>query len=82
MRAYANFAPWERIALAHHVRSFLGDKAPKDTREDYDALVKEFGLDKIRKPKEPIPIERAMELIVREAATATKPSSTTAPHGG
>lgn len=69
MRAYPNFAPWEKVALAHHVRSYLGDAGPKDTRQDYDGLVREFGLDRIQKPKDPIPVERAMELLVKEAAS-------------
>jgi len=73
MRAYPNFSPWERLAVAHHVRSFLGDQTPKDSRQDYDALVAEYGLDKIQPPKKPIPIERAMEILVREAA-ATRPA--------
>jgi len=77
MRAYPNFAPWEKVAVAQYLRSFLGDQAPADSRQDYDGLVQEYGLDKIQKPKEAIPIERAMELLVREAAAATKPSSTT-----
>jgi cytochrome c oxidase subunit II len=70
MRAYPNFSPWEKLALAHHVRSFLGDQAPKDSQQEYDALVAEYSLDKIRPPKEPIPIERAMEILVREAASS------------
>lgn len=70
MRAYPNFSPWERLAVAHHVRSFLADQAPKDSRQDYDTLVAEYGLDKIQPPKKPIPIERAMEILVREAAAS------------
>jgi cytochrome c oxidase subunit II len=70
MRAYPNFAPWERMALAHQVRSFLKDEPPADTREDYAALVKQYGLDKVQKPQDTIPIERAMEIMSKEAAAS------------
>ena len=68
MRAYPNLAPWQRVALAHRVRSFLTGTAPKDTQEDYDALVKQYGLDKVVKPGKTIPIERAMQILSAEAA--------------
>ncbi len=67
MRAYPNLTPWEKVALAHHVRSFLAD-APADTEEDYQALVEEYALDEIQGPGETIPIEQAMDAIVQEAA--------------
>ncbi|UCF32679.1 MAG: cytochrome c, partial [Phycisphaerales bacterium] len=67
MRAYPNFTPWERVAVAHYVRAFLKDKPPPDSQEDYAALVEEYGLDKTQEPKETIPIEKAMELLVEEA---------------
>jgi len=68
MRAYPNFTPWERVALAHYVRAFSKESPPQDATEDYEALVKEYGLDKVQTPKETIPIERAMEILVKEAA--------------
>ncbi len=66
MRAYPNLTPWERVALAHHVRAFFQGKAPDHTRADYDALVKRYKLDKNKGPGETIPLDRAMRLIADE----------------
>jgi cytochrome c oxidase subunit 2 len=68
MRAYPNFTPWERVALAHYVRTFLTDPPPQDTEEDYEVLLAEYGLDQIQGPTEALPIDQAMEILVREAA--------------
>ena len=46
---------------------------PQDTPDDYQAMVQEYGLDKVQAPKETIPIERAMELLVREARESSRP---------
>ena len=70
MRAFPNFTPWENVALAHTVRSLIDNPVAPDARQDYDALVKEYGLDKIQEPKETIPIDKAMQLIVDEARGA------------
>ena len=67
MRAFPNLTPWERVAVAHYVRSFSKEPLPQDTPEDYEALVRDYGLDKVQAPEETIPIERAMELLVMEA---------------
>lgn len=67
MRAYPNLSPYEKVALAHHVRSFLESALPEATREAYDELVAEYALDKMQPPTEPIPVERAMELLLKEA---------------
>ena len=66
MRPYPNLTPWERVALAHKVRSFLKPPPPPDSQEDYAALVKEFELDKIQPPGETIPIEKAIDLLAEE----------------
>jgi len=80
MRAYPNFTPWERVALAHYVRTFFKESLPQDTAKDYEALVKQYALDKVQAPKETIPIERAMEILVKEAdpsrSSVEDPSST------
>jgi hypothetical protein len=76
MRPFPNLTPWERVALAHYVRSFLKGQAPQDTRPDYDALVKVYGLDKIQPPKQPLPIDQAMKLLVEDR---NPPSTTPAP---
>jgi len=68
MRPYPNLTPWERIAVAHYVRSFSTEPLPKDAPEDCQALMEEYGLDKVQAPREAIPIERAMELLVIERA--------------
>ena len=39
MRPYPNLSPWERVALAHHVRAFLSGDVPADSQADYDQLV-------------------------------------------
>ncbi len=67
MRAYPNLTPWERVALAHYVRAFSKEPLPQDTPQDYQALVTEYGLDKVQTPKKTISVERAMETLVREA---------------
>ncbi|MCP4640330.1 MAG: cytochrome c oxidase subunit II, partial [bacterium] len=79
MRAYANLAPWERAALAHAVRAFFTGELPKDAPEDYAALVEQYGLDKVQKPTETIPIDRAMEIMVEEAETSGSEKTREAP---
>ncbi|MDD4890982.1 MAG: cytochrome c oxidase subunit II [Phycisphaerae bacterium] len=57
MRPFPNLSPYEKLALAHYVRHFLAEQQPpKDTRADYDALVKQYELDKIARPPTPLPI--------------------------
>ena len=80
MRAYPNLTPWERVAMAHFVRSLATQPPPTDTPEDYEALVAEYGLDKVQPPKETIPVERAMELLAEEAGESpTTQSGNAAP---
>jgi cytochrome c oxidase subunit II len=67
MRAFPNFTPWERLALAHAVRGFITRDVPQTTEADYAGLVEKYELDKIQGPKETIPVERAMELLIEEA---------------
>ena len=69
MRAFPNLTPWERVGVAHYARSLMKKKPPEDTRDDYAALVEEYGLDKVQKPRATIPIERAMEILSEEAHT-------------
>ena len=69
MRPYPNLTPWERVAVAHYVRSFSKEPRPEDTPEDCQAMIAEYGLDKVQAPKQTIPIERAMELLVMEAGS-------------
>ncbi len=68
MRAFPNFTPWENVALAHMVRGFLTTPPAPDSEADYQALVAEFELDKVQAPKESIPVEKAMDLILKEAS--------------
>lgn len=70
MRAFPNLTPWERVAVAHYVRSFSKVPLPRGTPEDYAELVAEYGLDKTQVPQDTIPIERAMELLVIEAGSS------------
>ncbi len=76
MRSFPNLSPWEKVASAHYVRHFLKTDAPTDTREDYDALVKQYGLDKIQPPKPALPIDEAMRLLVEKKQA---PASAAAP---
>lgn len=65
MRPFPSLTPNEKVAVAHYVRHFLTTPPPKDTRADFDKLVQEFGLDKIHPPPRPLPIEKAMEELIR-----------------
>jgi cytochrome c oxidase subunit II len=80
MRPFPNLTPYEKVALAHYVRTFLqGAVPPKDSRADFDAVVKQYGLDNLKPPKEPLPIDQAMKLLVEQRG---KIRPTTAPAGG
>lgn len=68
MRAFPNFTPWEKVALAHLVRGYLDTPPATDSEVEYDGLVAEYELDKIQAPKESILIDRAMDLLLEEAA--------------
>jgi hypothetical protein len=52
------------------VRDFHDGVAPVDSPEDYAVLAEEYGLDEVQEPKQTIPVERAMEILSREAAGA------------
>jgi cytochrome c oxidase subunit II len=68
MRSFANLAPWDRLALAHHVASFnQSPERPQPTQADWEALVKEFSLDKPPTVTREFPIDEAMEAIAKEA---------------
>ncbi len=74
MRPFDNLPPWDRFALTHVVAGFYkGKDRPVASEEDKAALVRDFQLDKIRKPKPRISIDKAMELLVEEAED--KPAS-------
>jgi mono/diheme cytochrome c family protein len=69
MAAYPQFSAWQKVALAHKVRSFMPEgERPETTREDYDELEAEYRLDQIQVPKEPISVDRAMDILVAESA--------------
>ncbi len=68
MRPFPNLTMWEKVALAHHVRAFVPGKLPTDTKEDFAELVRDYGVDKTQPETETLPIDRAMELLVEEAA--------------
>lgn len=77
MRAFPNMSPNEKVALAHVVRGFLptNQQPPTDRRADFDALVAQYGLDKITRPTTPLPIEEAIERLVRERGRPAPASS-------
>jgi cytochrome c oxidase subunit 2 len=67
MRSFANLPAWDRFALAHYVAAFLKDEnKPVATKEEVEALVKEYKLDEKPEIKETIPIEDAMRIYVEE----------------
>lgn len=74
MRPFPNLTPYEKVALAHWVRHFLSTTPPPVSREDFDRLVQEFALDQVRPPARPMPIEKAMEELVRRGQ-ASQPGS-------
>jgi cytochrome c oxidase subunit 2 len=76
MRPFPNLTPYEKVALAHYVRHFRATPPPANTRADFDRLVQELALDKITPPVQPLPIEKAMEELVRQGRApqpATQP---------
>jgi hypothetical protein len=70
MRAFPNLTPWERVALSHQVRTFMGEDAPPDSEDEVVALFEKYGLDKVQAPGKTIPVERAMEILSNEAEQA------------
>ena len=77
MRAFPNLTPWERVALAHRIRSFMRPPVPEDSAEDYATLVDLYKLDEVQQPKQTIPIERAMEILSGQAGSADARSGRT-----
>jgi cytochrome c oxidase subunit 2 len=78
MRPFPNLTPYEKAALAHYVRHFLAKPPAAPTRADFDRLVQDFALDKMRPPPQPLPIEKAMEELVkqgRRGGPATQPGN-------
>jgi len=67
MRQFTNFTPWERVGLAHQIRSYLSSSPPPDSQADYDALVAEYELDKVQAPGETIAIDKAMDILQKES---------------
>ncbi len=68
MRAFNNLSPWQRLALAHHVVSFnRSAQRPKASQEEWEALVKEYSLDKPPVITREFPIEDAMKAIAEDA---------------
>ena len=68
MRPFSQLPAWDRFALAHEVASFYkGKDRPVDTPEDIEKLKVDYTLDKQYIPGKKIPIDKAMEAIVREA---------------
>jgi cytochrome c oxidase subunit 2 len=69
MRSFSNLPPWERLALAHHVRNFYtGDKGAAETSpEEMKKLVEEYKLDEPPNITRRFPIREAMKKIVEEA---------------
>jgi len=69
MRTFPNLTPWERVALAHYVRAFNTEPVPESSTEAYAALAEEYKLEEVHELGKSLPIERAMDLIIEDAAT-------------
>ena len=68
MRSFANLSAWDRFALAHHVASFnQSPERPRATKEEWEALIKEYQLDKPPVINREFPIEEAMDAMAKEA---------------
>lgn len=68
MRAFNNLPPWDRMALAHHVRSFFrGADRPESTPEEWKQCQDDFQLDKPPVVTRRFPLQEAMEEIARRA---------------
>ncbi len=67
MRSFPNLSAWEKVALAHKVRSFMPGAPPETTREEYEALIQEYELDKVQGPRESIPVEQAIDALLEES---------------
>lgn len=66
MRSFNNLAPWDRIALAHHVISFNDSpERPKSTEEDWKKLDQECQLSNPPKVSREFPIEEAIDEILK-----------------
>jgi mono/diheme cytochrome c family protein len=72
MRSFVNLPPWERLALAHYVRGFLGDQAPETTAADIEAMIKAYTLDEQPVVTRAFPIEEAMRARAEDAAKDPK----------
>jgi cytochrome c oxidase subunit II len=72
MRPFPNLAPWERIAVAWHARSFNQDAPPADTEADAVKLIKDYALDKPPPSTVTMPVEKAMKALVEEARRANE----------
>lgn len=70
MRPYPQLSDWERFALAHKVQSYYTGDVPKDSDEDIAKLAEEYGLgQKVETPKA-LPIEDAMEALIKEGGAS------------
>ena len=69
MRPFTNLSAWDRFALAHYVRAFSeGQERKEATREELEALVAEYKLDKQQVVARSFPIDEAMKLEAEEGS--------------
>lgn len=66
MRGFPTLTSWEKVALAHRVRLFLGDRAPAADSAAILKVMDEFHLGIQPELKPTISVERAMELLSEE----------------
>jgi cytochrome c oxidase subunit II len=68
MRAFNNLSAWDRFALAWYVTTFYpGTDRPNGTREEFEAVVKRYGLDEQQAIPRPLDIEGTIEEMIEDA---------------
>ncbi len=68
MRAFDYLSPEDKFALAHYVRKTFVPNPPQDSKSDLQNLEQTYSLSQARKIPGQIPVEAAMDLIIKENA--------------
>ena len=68
MRSFDYLSPQDKFALAHYIRKTFVPNPPEDSKSDLQNLDQTYNLSKARKIPGQIPVEAAMNLIIKENA--------------
>ena len=66
MRSFDYLSPEDKFALAHYIRKTFIPDPPEDSKSDLQNLEQTYNLSKARKIPGQIPVEAAMNLIIKE----------------